>query len=363
VISTVSVLTLQDKLTNNYEDIKTVLIHLGFKEDKIRYHPNKKLITSPRPEEGADNPNGFLLYTDSLKYLITTRSGNGNIFTLVMDIKRVNFAKSLELICRWLNIKAIAIKTTYPFSGFYKKLYKADKNEEVYINEYTPEDLPIATGLSQRFLNDGISLQIQEKWGIRYDYDGDNILIPIHDCTGRLVGCKARSNEENCPHNRRWFAYLPYPKNNIVYGYFENYKYIQQKRKVFIFEAEKSVLQCASFGFNIAVAIGGHNISAKQVQYILSLMVEEIIVAFDTDVIEDEIIYESKKLLSNRILNNKVGYIYDSDHLLGDKMSPSDKGKNIFKKLLKNIKWLRREKNDREEIQESADQNPYQGTG
>ena len=71
---TVSVLTLQDKLTNNYEDIKTVLIHLGFKEDKIRYQPYKNLILSTRPDADADNPNGFLLYTDRLNYMYTTRS-------------------------------------------------------------------------------------------------------------------------------------------------------------------------------------------------------------------------------------------------------------------------------------------------
>lgn len=359
--STVSVLTLQDKLTNNYENIKTVLIHLGFEEDKIRYQPHKNLITSTRPDANADNPNGFLLYTDRLNYMYTTRSGNGNLFTLVMDIKNVNFPKALELICKWLKIKDESWKVIYPFDGFYKKIYKSSKNAEVYLNEYQENILPSSNALSQRFFEDGISFQIQEEWGIRYDFDGNNVLIPIHDSIGRLVGCKARSNEVDCPHDKRWFAYLPYPKTSIVYGYFENYKYIQQKRKVFIFEAEKSVLQCASFGFYIAVAIGGHNFSNKQVQYILSLMTEEIIVCFDNDVVEDEIIFESKKLLSKRFLKNKVGYILDSDHLTGDKSSPSDKGKKIFKKLLKNIRWIRRDE-DEQEIQESSYENSYQET-
>ena len=328
---------------------------MGFKEDKIRYQPHKNLITSTRPESGADNPNGFLLYIDTLKYMFTTRAGNGNLFTLVMDYKDVNFPKALELICKWIDIKEPQYKVFFPFEGFYKKLYKTGKNAEVYLNEYQESNLPAAIGLSQRFFKDGISFKIQEQWGVRYDFDGNNILIPIRDSLGRLVGCKARSNEVDCPHDKRWFAYLSYPKTSIVYGYFENYKYIQQKRKVFIFEAEKSVLQCASFGLYIAVAIGGHNFSNKQVEYILSLMAEEIIIAFDNDVVEDEVIYESKKLLSNKIIINKVGYIFDSDHLLDEKMSPSDKGKKIFKKLLKNIKWIRREKNDREEVQESTD--------
>ena len=363
MISTVSVLTLQDKLTNNYEGIKTVLIHLGFKEDKIRYQPHKNLITSTRPDDGADNPNGFLLYTDRLNYMFTTRSGSGNLFTLVMDIKNVNFPKALEFISKWLDIKDEGYKVTFPFEGFYKKIYKSGKNAEVYLNEYHNENLPAAIGVSQQFFKDGISFKTQEEWGVRYDFNGNNILIPIHDCNGRLVGCKARSNEVDCPHDKRWFAYLPYSKTSIVYGYFENYKFIQQKRKVFIFEAEKSVLQCASFGFYVAVAIGGHNLSNKQVQYILSLMTEEVVVCFDNDVVEDEVIYESKKLLSNKIITNKVGYIWDSEHLLDEKMSPSDKGKKVFKKLLKNIRWIRGEYDDRKEVQESTNEDSHEEAG
>lgn len=330
-------LTLQNKLTDNVEDIKKVLIHLGFLEDKIRYHSHKNMITSPRPEEGADNPQGFILYTNSLKYLYTTRSGDGNIFTLVMDIKSANFAHSLELICKWLDIKDAKYDIKLPFCGFYKQIIKYKDGEDFDFYKYKSSDLPPDDSLSQKFFLDGISFKVQEKWGIRYEHSDDNILIPIKNYTGELIGCKARSNAEDCPHDKRWFAYLSYPKTSVVYGYYENYRAIQRKNTVVVFEAEKSVLQCASFGLNIAVAIGGHNISTMQAKYILSLKAERIIVAFDTDIVEDELIYECRKLQSKGLLKNKVGYIYDKTHeLLGDKMSPSDRGKNIFKKLLNN---------------------------
>lgn len=340
---TISVLNLQDKLTDNEEALRTVLIHLGFFEDRIKYNERQHLITSTRPEIDADNTHGFLLYTDSLRYLFTTRSGEGNIFTLVMELKQVNFPKALELIGKWIGYKGEDIKRKLPFGGFYKEILREQTEPEQYLKEYKEDDLPMAGSLSEQFLKDGIALDIQERWGIRIDFTGNNILIPIHDYTGRLIGCKARNNDKYCSFDKRWFAYLPYSKTAVVYGYFENYAEIQKKKLVFIFESEKSVLQCASFGCHTAVAIGGHTISTTQARYIKSLLADRVILAFDSDIIAEELEYEAKKLLSdNNILNNNVGYICDKEHsLLGEKDSPSDYGKQPFADLVKNcVTWL-----------------------
>ena len=79
------------------------------------------MITSARPEEGADNPNGFILYTKSLRYLFTTRSGDGNIFTLVMDLRNIVFPKALELIAQWLDINENIQENYFDFIAFFYK--------------------------------------------------------------------------------------------------------------------------------------------------------------------------------------------------------------------------------------------------
>lgn len=333
---------LEELLTSDINRIILILKRLGFNSDAIRYHPDKNLITSPRPEEGADNPNGFLLYCDHLKYMYTTRPGAGSIFDLVMEIKHVTFPKALQLVADWLEYKDTDRIITNPFGGFYKKYLGSANNGIQTLTEYPEDALPPQIGLSQKFLDDGIALDVQEDWGIRYEFDRDAILIPIHDCNDRLVGCKARSNDPHCDQDRRWYAYLPYRKTGVVYGYYKNYVNLRGAKAILVFESEKSVLQCASFGVHNCVAIGGKNLSKQQMRILKSLMPEHIVLAYDEDVAEGELQYECKKLVGERgLVNCQVDYIKDKSGLYlphGSKASPSDYGEEVFKDLWKNAR-------------------------
>lgn len=319
-----------------------ILSTIGFDSDKMKYNSNHKMISCPRI--GGDNPNGLILYTNTLHYQYNTIAGSGNIFSLVMEVENLNFPNVLERIGNIIGFNHI-IKTSkkYPFNGFYKKIFhnsniKFDNN--VFYDE---SSLPDSKSLSQKFFLDGISFRTQEEWGIRYDHEEDSVLIPIIE-NGKLIGCKARNNDPKCPMNKRWWAYLPYSKTQIVYGFDKNYKYIISKNIVFIFESEKAVLQSDSFNFHCSLAIGGHNISKTQVLKIKSLMVDKIVIAFDEGVPEEEIIYNCKKLKNNSLFKTKIGYIYDDDNSFldkGSKDSPTDIGEEGFRNLIKNkIHWI-----------------------
>lgn len=330
---------LKNQLADNQSHITTVLIHLGFDPDRIKYYPDKRLIAAPRPEDGADNPHGFLLYTDHLRYMYTTRPGAGNIFSLVMEIKHVDFPRALQLIADWLDFKDTDRQIVLPFGGFYKKYLNQNDSGLKVLQEYPADALPPQVGLSQRFLEDGIALDVQEKWGVRYDFERDATLIPINDFNNRLVGCKARTNNPNADPDKRWYAYLPYQKTNVVYGYYENYKHLRGAKALIVFESEKSVLQCASFDVRSCVAIGGKNLSKQQMRILKSLMPQRIYLAYDEDVKEGEIQYECKKLMSEPGLADcKIGYIRDDSGIYlphGSKASPSDFGQERFVELWK----------------------------
>ncbi len=322
---------------DNFEAIKTVLVKIGCNEEKIRYNEPKHLVTSTRPYPDADNPNGLLLYSDNLHYLFTTRSGSGNLFTLVMDKQDINFPTALERIAKWTGVKLQDIDIRFPFGGFYRGIARTFAEPEYSMKPYSESELPTPRMLSEKFLQEGISLKVQEEWGVRLDHDSNHVLIPIRDYSGRLVGCKARNNDPDCSHDKRWFAYLPYSKNNIVYGYYENYIAIQRRQSVLVFESEKSVLQCASFGCRNAVAIGGHNISSTQSRYLKGLMVKKIILCFDADIAQEELEFEAAKLRSDsKLLRSRIGYILDEDHeYLGKNDSPSDLGEDTLHHLVR----------------------------
>lgn len=295
----------------------------------------------------GDNASARVVYKDTLKYINWTRGDNGNIFTLVMQERKCGFGEALRWICGVTGIRPEKKNNVrYPFGGFYRKLLKdndLDEDEDPYV--YKESDLPPVGSLSKKFLDDGIPLITQEKWGVRYSHEDDAILIPIWGYMGELVGCKARSNSPHCPFDRRWWTYLSYRKSQYVYGWFENYRAIQKKETVIVVEAEKSVMVLDGWGCRLGLAIGGHGISKTQARYIKSLMPKKIVVAFDQGLDEEEVRAEAGKLAPrHRFMKTEVGYIFDKsgDVLrLDGKDAPVDLGIDKFKILMKEyVKWM-----------------------
>ncbi len=328
----INVEDLSEQLRREPELIIKVLIKLNFPEDKIRYNAAKQMITSPRPDPTADNPHGYIIYTASLNYICTTRSSRGNIYSLVMDMKKVSFPQALRLIAQWIDYKLKEEHITRPFGGFYKGLNRNTQTLDTELKVYDQKLLP-PKACNERFFRDGISYVTQEKFDLRFDTENNAIIIPIYNIENNLVGSKARKNED-VMFNKYW-AELPFSKTSVVYGLSQNYKSIVKKSRIIIFEAEKSVMQCADFGCNVASAVMSHDISLSQASIIKSLMCDEIIVAFDEGVSLAEIKKACAQLsVNNSVYHNKVFYLYGGLPQ-NSKASPSDFGVDKFKKLFK----------------------------
>lgn len=336
----INLLQLQNEIMQNSEHIIEILEALNF--DNIKEH--SKYISFPNRD--GDNPSGCVIYKDTLKYINWTRNINGNIFTLVMQEKKCNFSKALQWVIKTTGVKPKKMRDiSYPFHGFYRKLLCDKEIDEAEEYIYKEEELPSPNAISKKFLDDGIPLITQEKWGVRYSHEDDAILIPIHNYVGELVGCKARNNDPNCTIDKRWWAYLEYRKTRYIYGWYENYQTIQKKEMAIIVEAEKSVMVLDGWNCHLGLAVGGHNISKTQTRYIKSLMAKKIIVAFDQGLSEEEIAAEARKLIpKHHFVDTKIGYIFDKDGKYlkdGSKDAPVDLGVDIFRKLMKEcVIWL-----------------------
>lgn len=341
---------ISDKLKNDPDLIIKVLVHLGFDEDRIHYDPRKNCIYAPRPYDDADNPKGFLLYTDSLRWMYTTRAGKGNLFSLAMELKEWSFPQALSGISKWIGIKDSNIQIILPFGGFFKRLIKDFDDYDEPLPAYSESALPPSNSISYQFLKDGISLQVQERWGVRYDHETDAILIPIIDQYGHLVGCKSRNNDPHCDHNHRWWAYLEYNKNNVLFGVYQNYMNIMKKDKVIVLESEKAPMQAESFGVNCCTAIGGHIISRSQARQIRSLGVKDIILAFDEGIDEEDILAQCQQLSTNTpFYTPQISYIFDRENKYlpkGSKCAPTDLGKKVLKGLMKDCLFKYEENKD-----------------
>lgn len=218
------------------------------------------------------------------------------------------------------------------------------KTFESNILKYLPQ--PIISPWEE----EGISREVMQDRGIRYDPKNQSIIIPHFDINDNLVGIRQRTLIKA---EEKYGKYRPAIFNKQMYNHplgFNLYNLNNSKenikliKKVIVFEGEKSPLLYASyFGIenDISVACCGSSLISYQVQLLLSLGVQEIIIAFDKQFkkIGDEEWKKWTEKLKN--FHSKYGslvqisFIFDKQNLLSYKASPIDHGKEIFMKLFK----------------------------
>ena len=199
--------------------------------------------------------------------------------------------------------------------------------------------------------DEGISPEVAAAANICYDPHANGIIIPHYNIDDKLVGIRIRTLTKE---QEKYGKYKPAILNGKMYNHplgFNLYnlnnskKHIQNFKRCFIFESEKSCLKYASyFGLNndLSVAICGNALNNYQVNLLLSLGIKELIIALDKQYkqIGDE---EWKRWVQKFYqIHNKYGkelqisYMFDFDNLLDYKDSPIDKDRNTFLWLYKN---------------------------
>lgn len=204
------------------------------------------------------------------------------------------------------------------------------------------------------WIQESISIDVMQKFGIAYDSKKNCIIIPNYDIKGNLIGIRGRYfNEEDILKGKYRPIYynnqlMSHPTGRTFYGIYENQENIKRKKMAIIFEGEKSVLLFGSIygnNNNIALATLGQNITQDHIKYLTELGVSDVILAYDTDYEDYEELkqveekYKSKAKILSPYFN--VSYLMDYDFLLPYKSSPIDGGKEIFEKILSNKRMIK----------------------
>ena len=200
------------------------------------------------------------------------------------------------------------------------------------------------------WIKEDITQEIMNIHNIRYDPKNQGIIIPHYDMNNVLIGVRERTLLKE---NEVYGKYKPAILNGIMYNHplsFNLYNLniskenIKRIKKAIIFEGEKSVLKYSSyFGIDndISVAACGSSIINYQMELLLSLGIQEAIVAFDRQY--EEIHDKDWKKWTDKLykINEKyhglvqISFLFDTEHLLRYKDSPIDAGKDIFLYLFK----------------------------
>lgn len=312
--------------------------HFGF--DHFKKHRN--YITFAVDEDG--DPFSISCYFDkdraiAIDYVRDVRS---DIIGFVCQERKVNFNEAVVPLLQLVDGKyfgAVRRKRKYPFGGFFHRNQCADKNQRILNEEIVLKQYE-AIG-NQRFLDDGISFRTQRFFNIGYLPKNDLITIPIYSSEGDLIGVKGRYNAD-VTHGPKYIHLYECSQSQTLYGFYENQQFLKEAEVIYVFEAEKSVMQAFSFGVRNCVAIGSCDLSKKQCELLFSLNPEKIVLMLDQGLPQNKI-DQNVQLLNS--LNQKrnsffkletitIGYWKPSKEEMS-KASPTDHGKKHFKEIIK----------------------------
>lgn len=299
----------------------------------------------------GDNSTAITVFTDNplLNIINETRNLNdgntGDIISLVSYTKGLNYFDTIKYLHSILRLSNIDISQLEYDAAEIIDNTEYEEQEEKRKAEYqkalakdTRQYNSGRKSITVDWLKQGIIYKGVEKFDIRISNDNSQILIPIKNMNGEIVGINKRTTRTaaememfNIP---KYQLTSGFNKSDYIYGLYENENSIKKKGYCVIFEGCKSVLQRATMQDNTSLALLGHSISDRQAEILSSLNLNEIVIAFDKDISVEEIEYNCYKLIDYGC--RKVSYIYDTDNLLNSKDSPTDAGNKIYMELLSN---------------------------
>lgn len=325
----------KEKLITNTDALIELLEEFGFEKITARV---TELRFARDNEGGANNIQIRLDNNDGVYVRDYARNINTDIISYIMQEKNVDFKTVLGAIKKILNLSDTwqEQKRVGLFGGVYDTV---KKKAETIIKTY-PEstmDKYVKIG-ARRWIEDGIDLSVQEEFGIEYDVESQRIVFPIRNEFGQIIAVKGRRNYETDEEGDPKYLFLEMgPMSQTLYGYTENYGSLYNS-DVLVVEAEKSVLQAASFGYRNVVALGSCSLSEKQTQLLLQLNPKRIIMALDEGM-DFEHIKRNLDLIESFAAFSGVKLLYwdtTKDETLKDtKNSPCDLGKDKFNEIMR----------------------------
>jgi len=373
----------RDELINliTTEDIIEILKDLGSNNYKL---DDKGNIYFNTVCHNGDS-NKLYYFSDTKFFQCFTCCGSLSLFDVVMSAKGIDFIESYNYICNFKGIsrfKKLKIglqkreiqNKDLDFLKFH--LYKKE-NRTIQLPTYDKYILNMFDNyIPLSWYIEGINDEIASFFQIKFYISQNKTIIPHYDINGKLVGIRGRSFFKHETENGK--KYMPvtiqgltykYPMSFNLYGIFQNQNNIKQFKKAIIFESEKAVMLYGSYygqENNITLALCGTSLSLYQRDLLLSLEIEEIVIAFDKqyqiELINDENIDKNSKAWKEyenyikrlmKISEMFMSYCNISvmtcwDERLNYKDAPIDHGKEIFEQLYRERYYI----DDLEELRE-----------
>lgn len=293
-----------------------------------------------------------------------------NIVDLLIELEGYTFNESMRVIGECLGINTNTyrrerglkrinqVNTDLEFLSLHNRKKRVIRKVETIYDDKVLDNFDCVYPLCWR--QEGIDGVTAEKFDIRYDYEENRAIIPVRNLNGDLIGVRVRNFNDSAVD--RGFKYLPleyqgesyrFPTSTTLYGLYENQEVIKSKRRVILFEGEKSTQIVDSFyeGNCYALSTYGTNFGVVHRDILLTLGVTEVTFAWDKEYCEEyfgesydntkeqKLMYgfldKLKKACTLLHSYVTINLLIDFDDELDLKDAPVDKGKEVFESLLK----------------------------
>ena len=296
----------------------------------------------------GDNPTSVSVRKDTLFVNVYSRGVNGNIYDFVSYLNNnCSFYNALKKVHELLGIpfdRNQVKKNTPDVLAVYKAARgKKYNNKPLETEGYPLSELNKYVKLPHKsWIDDGCTFDACQRYSLVFDNINSAVVIPWfkwaippQQFEKPIAGFVRRTTIPNAKELGipKYRCEKGFDKGAYLFGLAQNYYDIKKAGYVVVFEAEKSVVQRASYGAFTGVAVGSHEITAKQRQMLVALGVE-IIVAFDKDIPEEFLQETCRRFYNVR----KLSYILDTQNILGETESPADKTNLEYQKLFKERK-------------------------
>lgn len=271
----------------------------------------------------------------------------GGLLSWLMNIEGLSFNDAVDKICRLAGEDVKNLKVSSAMK-FYQDIKRSADAAMIVPNQIERKILPVSaiekfsSDLPQEWIEEGISPEAMRKYQVRIDYDSNRIVYPVWDNQDRLIGFKGRTRFKDYK-ALKIQKYMNYTKLGTV-DYFggmkENRRSIEAKGEAIIFEGVKSGYKAYSWGVDNWLSSETSALNKQQVIVLLQAGIKNVVIAWDNDVSWEKIVEKTKTL---RNFAN-VYAIRDTNGLLGkkeDKMSPVDKGREVWEQLYAERKRIR----------------------
>ena len=329
------------------------VIHLMTELGADRYDDRGDFIIFPTICHNIDSSEASMklyYYKNNKVFMCYTACGGMSIFKFLKhyyEERQIDYdwyQDIYEVVCNCSDFKKR--------DGFEGVVYKSLRDrynvtrKEVQLPEYSKNVLDcFVKRYPPEWLEDGITERAMDKFDISYSIAHNKIIIPHYDVTDRLVGIRGRALNDWEVENVGKYApikientWYKHPLSMNLYGLNVTKKNIRAHSICFLFESEKSVMQMEGFRLpNCSVAVCGSNFNKYQLNILMKTCAPaEIVLCFDKEELPSEDKYFNKLWSICQKYKNycNFSFIYDREGLLDLKDSPTDKGEEIFIKLL-----------------------------